>query len=151
MQLQKERKMQDQPSLQTVNPSVLIYRGLDAEALVALQMRNLEALRRLAVVALRGAEIIATRQIEMAQRNIDQFNHLAASSEGERNFAGALAKQVEMFEQALGTLAADTRELTELSCKCGCDMFDQMATTLTDPPSSGMVANKRDRMKSEKD
>ena len=52
------------------NPAVLQYRGLDLEAITALQMRNVEALRSMTNLMFDTTEAVTRRQAEFLESRV---------------------------------------------------------------------------------
>jgi hypothetical protein len=108
---------------EAIKPSVLRCRGLDAEALTALRMRNLDPLQQLATAAIRGAALIAQKRLGLAQLNLEQLKRLWESAGSKPDVAQSLTQQVASLGRILGPLTPKAREPTELGCRCGCNVL----------------------------
>jgi len=113
---------------EAIKPSALRNRGLDAEALTALRMRNPDRLQQLATAAIRGAELIAQKRLELAQLNLEQLNleqleRLWEGAGDPPNVAPSFTQLAASVGRILGPLTPEARELTELDCRCGCNVL----------------------------
>ncbi len=124
---------------EAIKPSVLRYRELDAEALTALRMRNLDPLQQLATAAIRGAGLIAQKRLELAQRNLEQLKRLWESAGSLPDVAQSFTQQAASLGRILGPLTPAARELTELGCRCGCNLL----AALSAQPSAESRAARR--------
>lgn len=109
-----------------ISPTVLHYRGLDLDAFAAIQMRNIEMLRRMSVLLLDSVEMVAARQIDFLKSTQDQTGRLfdtgdtppdAGESFGERQ----TAIHRELFE----SMTKHAGEITEITARCCGGMIEQ--------------------------
>jgi len=108
---------------EAIKPSMLLYRGLDAEALTALRMRNLDPLQQLGTAAIRGAALIALKRLELALLNLEHLERLWESAGGPPDVAQSSTQLAASVGRTLGPLTPEARELTELGCRCGCNVL----------------------------
>ena len=74
--------MPDTSSSQSPTPALLRFRGLDLEAMTALQMRNIDAVRRMANLMLDSTQEITERQAAFLKAGADQMNATFERGEG---------------------------------------------------------------------
>jgi len=105
--------------------------GLDLEALVETQRKNLEALTQANQLAVEGVRALAERQVGIMQQAMEQASGLF----GEWTQPGAvderLAKNVDVAKQAFEKGLANARELNDLSTKAGMDVFSVLTRRLS--------------------
>lgn len=98
--------------------------GFDAEAIVAAQRKNIEALTAANQAAVQGLQAVAQRQAEILSQALSEVSSIAQQLAGSASNPQELTtKQAELarkgFEQAL----ANARELAELVSKSNTDAF----------------------------
>jgi phasin family protein len=98
--------------------------GIDVEAVVTSQRKNIEALTQANQVAVEGVQAVLRRQVEITRKAVDEFSSIL------RDFAqpngspeDRLAKQAEYSQQAIAQGLANARELAELVTKANTDAF----------------------------
>jgi len=97
--------------------------GLDVEAVVATQQKNLEALTQANQLAVEGARALAQRQVEIAQKAFAEASALLREWTQPGAPEERLARNVEVVKQAFETGLATARELNELTAKASTDVF----------------------------
>ncbi len=106
--------------------------GLDVEAVVATQRKNLEALTQANQLAVEGARALAQRQAEIALQAFAEVSTLF----GEWTQPGApeerLAKNVEVAKQAFEKGLAHASELSQLTTKASTDVFSVIARRVSE-------------------
>jgi phasin family protein len=107
--------------------------GLDVDALVAAQRKNLEAVTQANQLAVEGVQAVARRQVEIARQAFDEFSAVV------REFAtptaspeDRIAKQAELSKQALEKGIANARELTEMVTKANTEAFNVINKRVTE-------------------
>lgn len=100
------------------NPAVLHYRGLDLEAMTALQMRNVEALRSMTNLMFDTTEAVTRRQAEFLKSRVDQMSAAFESGEGSSDPKALFERQTEAYRDLFGALASHGGELAEITSKC---------------------------------
>jgi phasin family protein len=100
------------------------FPGFDAETLMAVQRKNLEALTQANQLAVEGVQAVARRQVEIARQAVDEtsaaFRELAQPGAPEDR----LAKNVDFAKQAFEKGLANARELAELVTKANTEAFN---------------------------
>jgi phasin family protein len=97
--------------------------GLDVEAIVAIQRKNLEALTQANQLAVEGVRALAQRQAEIAQQAFAGASALFQAWTQPGAPEERLAKNADVAKQAFEKGLADARELSELTAKASTDVF----------------------------
>jgi phasin family protein len=97
--------------------------GLDVEAVVATQRKNLEALTQANQLAAEGVRALAQRQAEIAQQAFAEASALLREWTQPGAPEERLARNVEAVKQAFETGLATARELNEMTTKASTDVF----------------------------
>ena len=97
--------------------------GLDVEAVVATQRKNLEALTQANQLAVEGVRALAQRQVEIAQQAFAEASALLREWTQPGAPEERLARNVEAVKQAFETGLATARELNEMTTKASTDVF----------------------------
>ena len=83
------------------NPAVLRYRGLDLEAMTALQMRNVETLRSMTNLMFDTTEMVTRRQAEFLGSRADHISVAFEPGEGASDPKALFERQVEAYRDLL--------------------------------------------------
>ena len=97
--------------------------GLDVEAVVTTQRKNLEALTQANQLAAEGVRALAQRQVEIAQQTFAEASALVREWTQPGAPEERLARNVEAVKQAFETGLATARELNEMTTKASTDVF----------------------------
>ncbi|WP_439814272.1 phasin family protein [Zavarzinia sp. CC-PAN008] len=95
--------------------------GLDMDAFVASQRRNVEALTQANKLAAEGFQTIARRQAEIFRTTLTDFSELTRDLMAKGNQP---ADQTERVKQTFESAVANMRELTELATKANQEVFE---------------------------
>lgn len=126
----------------TALPEQFKVPGVDAQALVQAQKKNIEAVASANKIALEGAQAVIRRQSEILRQGIEE----ASKAFGELNAAGTpqdkLTKQAELMKQAYEASLSNLRELTEMASKSNGEAAELLTTRVSESFSefSGEVA-----------
>ena len=107
--------------------------GVDVEAVVASQRKNIEALTQANQLAVEGVQAVLRRQTEIARTAIEEFSSMfrdfvqPTSSPEDK-----IAKQAEYSKAALEKGLANARELTELVTKANTEAFNVINKRFTE-------------------
>ena len=108
------------------------FPGLDVEALMAAQRKNLEALTQANQLAVEGVQAVARRQVEIARQAVDEtsaaFRDLTQPGAPEER----IAKNVDLAKQAFEKGIANARELAELVTKANTEAFNVIAKRMSE-------------------
>lgn len=106
--------------------------GLDAQALVEYQKRNLEAFAAANKVALEGTQAVIRRQAEILRQGVEE----ASKAFAEMNAAGTpqdkILKQAELAKEAYEAALANLRELTEMASKSNGEAADLLSSRVSE-------------------
>ena len=106
--------------------------GLDVEAAVATQRKNLEALTKANQLAIEGARALAERQAEIARQAVEEASALFREWTQPGAPEDRLAKNVDVAKQAFEKGLANARELNELTTKATTDVFSVIARRVSE-------------------
>jgi phasin family protein len=97
--------------------------GLDVEAIVAIQRKNVEALARAGQLVVESLRAVAQRQAEIAQEGIAETSALLREWAKPGAPEDRLEKNVDIAKHAFEKGLSNARELSELAAKAGTDVF----------------------------
>lgn len=126
--------MPDTSSSQSPNPAVLRFRGLDLEAMTALQMRNIDAVRRMANLMLDSTQEITERQAAFLKAGADQMNATFERGEGASDPKAIFERQTEAYRDLFGALATHAGELADITSKCCASLVEEATGNMIDRP-----------------
>jgi phasin family protein len=106
--------------------------GLDVEAIVATQRKNLEALVQANQLAVEGIRALAQRQAEIARQAFDEASTLVREWTRPAAPEERLSKNVEVAKQSFEKGLANARELSELTTKASTDVFGVIARRVSE-------------------
>jgi phasin family protein len=107
--------------------------GIDLEAAVASQRKNLEALTQANQLAVEGVQAVLRRQVEIARQTVEDFSTLFRDivqpngSPEER-----IAKQAEYSKLAIEKGLSNAKELAELVTKANTEAFNVINKRVTE-------------------
>lgn len=91
--------------------------GLDAQALVEYQKRNLEAVASANKIALEGAQAVFRRQAEIVRKSVEDASKALSELNAAETPRDKMVKQAELAKQVYEAAVANLQELTELASK----------------------------------
>lgn len=91
--------------------------GLDAQALVEYQKRNLEAFASANKIALEGAQAVMRRQVEIVRKGVEDASKAFSELNAAETPQDKLVKQAELVKEAYEAAIANLQELTEIASK----------------------------------
>lgn len=97
--------------------------GLDVEALVASQRKNIEALTQANQLAVEGVQAVTRRQVEIARQTFEEFSTMVRELTQPASPEDRIAKHAELSKQALEKSLVNARELTDLVTKANSEAF----------------------------
>jgi len=108
------------------------FPGLDAQALVEYQKRNIEAVASANKIALEGAQAVIRRQAEILRQSVEE----ASKAFSELNAAGTpqdkIVKQAELAKGAYEAALANLRELSEMASKSNGEAAELISTRVSE-------------------
>jgi phasin family protein len=106
--------------------------GVDLDAVVSMQRKNIEALAQANQLAVEGVQAVMRLQFDMARQAMEGFSAMfrdllqpAASP------AASMAKQAEYSKQAIEKGLSNVREITELATKANTEAFNVINKRVT--------------------
>jgi phasin family protein len=106
--------------------------GLNVEALLSSQRKNVEAFTQANQLAIEGVQALARRQVEIAREALDEapalFRELSQPGVPQEKFAKNAELVKATFEKSLAT----AKELTELMTKANTDAFNVLTKRFTE-------------------
>ncbi len=108
------------------------FPGVDSEALIENQRRNLEAVTKANKVAFEGAQAVVQYQVEILRRTMDQTTKAVQAMSQPGKIEDVWAKQAELLKGAYEQGLANLRALTELSTKVNAEAADLLTHRVSD-------------------
>ena len=106
--------------------------GIDIEALLTAQRKNIEALAAANKVAVEGMQAVAKRQAEILTQSMTEVTEIAQQLAKTGNPQEMTAKQAELSRQAFEKALANMRELAEMVSKANTEAFAVINKRFTD-------------------
>ena len=106
--------------------------GLDAQALVEYQKRNLEAFASANKIALEGAQAVIRRQAEIVRKSVEDASKALSELNAAETPQDKFAKQAELAKEAYEAAVANLRELTEMASKSNGEAADLISTRVSE-------------------
>lgn len=126
--------MPDTSSSKMPSPAVLRFRGLDVEAMTALQMRNIDAIRRMANLMFDSTQAITERQAAFIKAGADKMGGTLESEDGLSDPKAIFERQTEAYRDLFGALATHAGELADITSKCCASMVEEATGNMIDLP-----------------
>ncbi len=108
------------------------FPGVDSEALIENQRRNLEAVTKANQVAFEGAQAVVQSQVEILRRSMDETTKAVQEMSKPDKIEDVWAKQAELLKGAYEHGLANLRALTELSTKVNAEAADLLTDRVAD-------------------
>ncbi len=108
------------------------FPGIDSEALIENQRRNLEAVTKANQVAFEGAQAVVQYQVEILRRTMDETTKAVQEMSKPDKIEDVWAKQAELLKGAYEHGLANLRALTELSTKVNTEAADLLTHRVAD-------------------
>jgi phasin family protein len=106
--------------------------GIDFDAVLSSQRKNLDALTQVNQLAVEGMQTIARHQIKIMQQAIEHASALFRDWAHPVALDDRLAKNVEVAKQAFETGIASTRDLAELATSANTAVINVINTRLNE-------------------
>lgn len=124
--------MSDTSSSSTLNPAVLRFRGLDLEAMSALQLRNIDAIRRMTNMMFDSTRTITERQAAFLKASTEQMNAVLEGGDSESDPQTIFERQAEAYRALFNTLATHVGELNEMTARCCTGLLQEASGNIMD-------------------
>lgn len=98
--------------------------GVDVEAVMASQRRNIDALTQANRLALEGVQALYKRQIEIMRQTIEETASNARSIAEAGSPQEGAARQTQQVKEGFERALANSRELSEIVSKSNSEAFD---------------------------
>ncbi len=98
--------------------------GVDADAVLAAQQKNVDALIEANKVVIAGYQDLYKRQIELFEASVAQAKDKLTQVQGQPLTADQATRNVEAMKAAFEKAAADVKELAELAQKANTGAFE---------------------------
>ncbi len=107
--------------------------GIDVDAVVASQRKNIEALTQANQLAVEGAQALIRRQVEIARQAMDEFSSAVKEIvQPNGSHEDRLVKNAEISKLAMEKGLANARELTELVAKANAEAFNVLSKRVSE-------------------
>jgi phasin family protein len=106
--------------------------AFDAEAVAAIQRKNLEAFTQANQLAVEGMRALTQRQTEILQQSLKEASVLWRDLLWPSSTEDRLVKQAEAAKRTFEKGVADVRELRELGTKASTDVFSVLARRISE-------------------
>jgi phasin family protein len=106
--------------------------GVDVEAVVASQRRNLEALGAANQLAVEGMQAVARRQTEIFRQMMEETSQAMRDMMAAGSPEDKASRQTEMVKEAFKRAIGNMRELAEMVSKSQGEAFDVINKRVTD-------------------
>jgi len=106
--------------------------GFDAEAALASQRKNIEALTQANQLAVDGAQAVARRQVEIARETIEEASTLFRDLAQPISSEDRVAKNAAIFKSSFERGLANARELALMLTKANTEAFEVVVKRFTE-------------------
>ncbi len=106
--------------------------GVDVEAVVASQRRNLEALSQANQLAVEGMQAVARRQAEIFRQMMEEASQAMKDIMAAGSPEDKAGRQTELVKEAFKRAISNMRELAEMVSKSQTEAFDVINKRVTD-------------------
>ncbi|MBB4266781.1 phasin family protein [Roseospira visakhapatnamensis] len=98
--------------------------GLDLDAILESQKKNVEALTHANKLAFEGMQAVMQRQAELLRQSMEEYAKSAQSFGDMKDPQDAMARHTEMAKQAFERMISNMREMSELMAKSNNEVFE---------------------------
>ncbi|WP_404383520.1 phasin family protein [Caenispirillum salinarum] len=106
--------------------------GVDMDAMVATQQKNLEALTAANRLAFEGMQAIMKRQTEIVRQAVEESAAAATGVAGAQTPTDKMVKQTEVTKETFERTISNMRELSELVAKSNTEVLDLLNKRFTE-------------------
>jgi phasin family protein len=106
--------------------------GVDAQALVEYQKRNLEAFATANKIALEGFQAVIRRQAEIVRKGVEDASKALSDLNAAETPQDKLVKQVELAQEVYEAAVANLKELTEMASKSNGEAANLISSRVTE-------------------
>lgn len=106
--------------------------GVDLEALMASQRKNIEALTAANKLAFEGFQAVATRQTEILRQTMEELQKMMTEVMSASTPEDRVAKQAELAKTAFEKALANMKEVAEMVTKSNTEATNVISNRITD-------------------
>lgn len=126
--------MPDAPSSEMPDPVALRSRALDLEAMTAMQMRNIDGLRRMVNMIFDSTQKITERQAALFEACAEQIGGAFESEDSLSDTKAIFERQTEAYRDLFGVLASHANEFADITSSCCSSTTEEANENRTDLP-----------------
>ncbi len=120
-------------SPKTPDPTYSSFQKPDLEAMMAMQMRNISAVRHMANLVFDSAEEINRRQIELLKTGALHLNTAYEDGENEADAETVFKRQVEAQRELVDSLTTHVSAVADIASKCCSGLIRETAENIVEP------------------
>ncbi len=98
--------------------------GVDLDAIVSSQKKNMEALTNANRLAFEGMQAVMQRQGELLRQSVEEYAKTAQSMTDMKDPQEAIARQTDLAKQGFERMISNMREMSELMAKSNNEVFE---------------------------
>jgi len=121
---------------ETTNPAVLHFRGQNLEAMIAIQMRSLDAIRRMTNLMFDSTQTITERQTEFLRSGVDQINATHENNDEAVDPKEIFKRQTVAYQDLYESLSDHVAELAKVTSTCCVKMAYEAVEVIGEQPDS---------------
>ena len=106
--------------------------GVDMDALVAAQKKNIEALTKANQTAFDGAQAVAKRQMEILQKTMEDLQSMSKDAMAQGEPQDKMKGQADAMKTALETAIKNMREIAEMMAKANTEAYEHINKRVTE-------------------
>lgn len=126
--------------------------GLDMQAMMEAQRKNLEAIGQANKIAVEGAQALAQRQMEILRSTMEEASKVMGDMAASGTPEERMAKQADVVREAFERAIANMRELAELGAKSNTEALDTINKRISESLTEikGMISDLQETAKKAK-
>tara|TARA_R110000787_G_scaffold181008_3_gene293158 strand:+ start:93728 stop:94180 length:453 start_codon:yes stop_codon:yes gene_type:complete len=117
---------------EATSPAVLHFRGQNLEAMVAMQMRSLDVIRRMTNLMLDSTQTITERQTEFLRSSVDQMNAAYKKNDAAADPKEIFEQQAVVYQDLYESLSDHVAEIAKVTSTCCSKMAHEAAEVIND-------------------
>ncbi|MQX36324.1 phasin family protein [Roseospira navarrensis] len=106
--------------------------GVDLDAIMASQKKNVEALTNANRLAFEGMQAVMQRQAELLRQSMEEYAKTAQSMGDMKDPQDAIARQTDMAKMGFERMISNMREMSELLAKSNNEVFELLNKRFTE-------------------
>ncbi len=121
---------------ETTNPAVLHFRGQNLETMIAIQMRSLDAIRRMTNLMFDSSQTITERQVEFLRSGVDQMNAAHKENDEAVDPKEIFKRQTVAYQDLYESLSNHVAELVKVTSSCYVSVAHEAVEAIGEQPDS---------------